>query len=79
MYIKYNKIPLSSFICIFLISSFVYVFIYFMGVGCRDIRHLSEWETPPTSHPPKNNFTKMGETLPVCREHVHAGRPLVEE
>ena len=49
-----------------------------MGVGCRYIRHLFEWETPPTSHPPKNSFTKMGETLPVCREHVHAGRPLVE-
>ena len=35
--------------------------LFIFGVGCRDILHLS-------------CFMNMGETPPVCREHVHTGR-----
>ena len=50
------------------LSSFIFIF---LRVGCRDV-HLSEWGSSAS----KNTiFIKMQETLPVCREHVHTGRP----
>ena len=69
MYNECDKNIIISFYFYFFL--FTYAFIYFWGVGCRDIRHLSEWESspPPTPPPLKNNFTKMGE-LPQFAENM---------
>ena len=74
------KRSLSSFVFILFISLFIYVFIYLFvgkGGGCSDILYIFEWGSPPSPHPQQKStiFIKMGETPPVCREHVYTGTP----
>ena len=68
------KRSLSSFSFILFISLFIRG-----GGGCSDIHYIFEWGSaePSLPHPQQKStiFIKMGETSPVCREHVYTGRP----
>ena len=69
------KRSLSSFVFIFSISLFVYVFIFGMGWGAGIFFIFLSEQASPSSPPKKENYIEMGETPPVCREHVHTGIP----
>ena len=71
MYIEYDKRSCSSFINYFLISLFIYGFIFFC-VGAGIFIFLNGVVLPPQ----KNTiFIKMGETPLVSKEDVYTGRP----
>ena len=71
MYIEYDKRSCSSFINYFLISLFIYGFI-FLRVGAGIFIFLNGVVLPPK----KNTiFIKMGETPLVSKEDVYTGRP----
>ena len=71
MYTEYDKRSCSSFINYFLISLFIYGFI-FLRVGAGIFIFLNGVVLPPQ----KNTiFIKMGETPLVSKEDVYTGRP----
>ena len=71
MYIEYDKRSCSSFINYFLVSLFIYGFI-FLRVGAGIFIFLNGVVLPPK----KNKiFIKMGETPLVSKEDVYTGRP----
>ena len=62
----------------FFIHLFTYLFIYLFILGgeCRDIFHLCQWgSSDPHTTAKLTLFINIGEDSPVCREHVHTGRP----
>ena len=71
MYIEYDKRSCSSFINYFLVSLFIYGFI-FLRVGAGIFIFLNGVVLPP---PKIQFFIKIGETPPVSKEDVYTGRP----
>ena len=71
MYIEYDKRSCSSFINYFLVSLFIYGFI-FLRVGAGIFIFLNGVVLPPKKI---QFFIKIGETPPVSKGDVYTGRP----